>query len=965
VKTAVVLTALPVEYLAVRDHLSDPKEERHDQGSIYEVGTFSSQGSASWSVALAEIGMGNSAAAMEAERAIAYFRPEIALIVGVAGGVKDVAIGDVVAATTIYGYESGKTKTSFEPRPNVGICSYRLTQQAMAEAKRPNWIARVRGDLAQNALAPNVFVKPIAAGEKVVASTRSDTYRFIRKYYGDALAVEMEGRGFLVATHANPSVQALVVRGISDLINKKGASDSQGGQHLAAIRASAFAFEILANVILEDNIKYRVEFSGTIQASDKKTIDALVEGLRRLAKDPTLRALRIKLGSIIFAVEGSKSGFSRLQVLLEDSHGVQIQGHIVNSVRLIEGPLARGEFTEVGEERPTAIEVHTEPPKATAPIAEVSLSFSSERTLAEAMAGLFALMPELTGIRMAHGPQEGAVDILFELATPVGGRISCGCLIKFPYAERSTAFAHSFAAQAREALQSQYADERGRPIRLSQLYLVTPAPLSDLTKQIIVDDLGEFSSVVRIVAGPALYDLFARYWPAYIADKADALGQYMERTTEILNSDSSLQRLASSQNLGDTKRTLQQVYIRRSLNLTAMEGEPSIAGSGLHSEDVLNTSGSMIIVGPAGSGKTSLCRMHAIQDVQNFSTGENSALPVYVDLNRYSYDPLPPSLIKMIDGRVVDAVSSRSIKVTFYLDGLDELGPPDKRDQFVKIIGRDIRQQRNTRIILTSQVMDDTIRTFGLPVYALADFDLVSLESLCRMWLDAQHASRFMRALSAKPELLALARSPLFATLLILVFRSTGVLPENRALLYANFVGLFVGGWDLAKGVRRSSLFGPKVRLSIAKRAALTMHLRAMRSCTEGELRDMASATITDEMLSRGWEALRAEIEQDGLLISRSGGVYTFSHLSLQEFLAAQELLESGDPARLRSIMDQYLSGNSWWQTILRFVIELGTDRQARYPWIAAEYKRIKSASKQSDKVVAARAKAIMPQAEA
>jgi hypothetical protein len=42
-------------------------------------------------------------------------------------------------------------------------------------------------------------------------------------------------------------------------------------------------------------------------------------------------------------------------------------------------------------------------------------------------------------------------------------------------------------------------------------------------------------------------------------------------------------------------------------------------------------------------------------------------------------------------------------------------------------------------------------------------------------------------------------------------------------------------------------------------------------------------------------------------------------------------------------------------QATLRFVIELATDRQDPYPWIAAEYKRIKSASMQSDKVVAAR----------
>lgn len=270
---AVILTALKLEYLAVLAHLSAVREETW-KGTVYERGNFG-VGNQLWQVGLVQTGAGNTNAAIEAERAIDYFQPGVVLFVGVAGGIKDVKLGDVVAATRVYGYESvkignasGKTgEAEWLARPDVGESSHTLVQRAMAEARHEDWQRRIRGGQVGDA-APEVFVGPIAAGEKVLSSIRSDIYRFLLSHYNDALAVEMEGRGVLRATHSNERVQALIIRGISDLIKGKRKADAQGMQKVAADYASAFAFEILAKLPASD---YQQSESGAHQGNKAAT----------------------------------------------------------------------------------------------------------------------------------------------------------------------------------------------------------------------------------------------------------------------------------------------------------------------------------------------------------------------------------------------------------------------------------------------------------------------------------------------------------------------------------------------------------------------------------------------------------------------------------------------------------------------------------------------------------------------
>ncbi|MBB4383621.1 hypothetical protein GGD61_008323 [Bradyrhizobium sp. SBR1B] len=101
-----------------------------------------------------------------------------------------------MVATKVYGYESGKdTAKGFQPRPDVQNTAHALEQRARVIRQGSDWKWRL--DPAVKHADPAFFVTPIAAGEKVVASKKAATAKLIKEHYGDAVAVEMEGSGFL------------------------------------------------------------------------------------------------------------------------------------------------------------------------------------------------------------------------------------------------------------------------------------------------------------------------------------------------------------------------------------------------------------------------------------------------------------------------------------------------------------------------------------------------------------------------------------------------------------------------------------------------------------------------------------------------------------------------------------------------------------------------------------------------
>ena len=234
--TVVVLTALNLEYAAVRAHLAGLRRVTHRAGTGFEIGHLAD---VPVRVVIARTGEGNTAAAVVANRAIDAFDPRMVLFVGIAGALKDdLALGDVVVATRVYASHGGKEESGgFLARPRAFEAPHELLDLAQHLDVTRSWPS-----------APGfaVHFKPIAASEVVLNSRRTPLARQLRAHYNDAVAIEMESAGAAQAAHASHALPTLTIRGISDKADgHKHAADTDGSQERAAANAAAIAFTLV------------------------------------------------------------------------------------------------------------------------------------------------------------------------------------------------------------------------------------------------------------------------------------------------------------------------------------------------------------------------------------------------------------------------------------------------------------------------------------------------------------------------------------------------------------------------------------------------------------------------------------------------------------------------------------------------------------------------------------------------
>jgi hypothetical protein len=354
----------------------------------------------------------------------------------------------------------------------------------------------------------------------------------------------------------------------------------------------------------------------------------------------------------------------------------------------------------------------------------------------------------------------------------------------------------------------------------------------------------------------------------------------------------------------------------------------------------------LLIVGAAGYGKTSFCRWSFLSDAEQLNCGASDRMPVYIALHKIGVNPPKnfDELYAFAVGRsgLIESGDAVNInKVRLYLDGLDEIADDKIRETVVTVARQGIDSYPQLQMVLTSRSYVQGPWLTWLPRLSLSGFTDEQIERFIREWLQGreEEIGRFKSQLKKTPALADLMEVPLIATLIMLVFRQTGRLPESRPRVYEVFIELMCEGWNLAKGLLRTSRFGLRVKKAVLSKIAVDTHRRKSRVFDESIIRQGIKSCVSVSVC-KNWTELRDELLEDGL-INRSGINFEFSHLSFQEFLAAKAVLGEPTHALLTQALRDYLRGDDWWYESLRFYVGLSESPRQTYNWIVNEASKL------------------------
>lgn len=357
----------------------------------------------------------------------------------------------------------------------------------------------------------------------------------------------------------------------------------------------------------------------------------------------------------------------------------------------------------------------------------------------------------------------------------------------------------------------------------------------------------------------------------------------------------------------------------------------STAGEVKSAWDAVLSTNRAIILGQPGAGKTTFFKHVALKHAMN--DAGTLRFPIYVVLRRLAYES-EINLLSFIANdfkecgfgkpdELLDHLLRDKRECLLIFDGLDEVSTGEQERIVSQIVSISKRFKHN-KILVSCRTANYRGQLEGFSEFEICEFSKEQIKQFVRGWFKRTPllADQFLMDLSKNQGLQELATTPLLAALLCIGYKRNQRFPDQKALVYLSSIDALLIDWDSSRQVSRTNFVGNfdaelKKRL-IGKVACDTFCDESLYFSKQEIINRLNKVSSTYPIQSNQGHALLNEyVLNHGLLIERAKDIFSFSHLTIQEFLTAFYLSQVQSEKVFKKLASESYSDSRWNEVVV------------------------------------------------
>jgi hypothetical protein len=345
----------------------------------------------------------------------------------------------------------------------------------------------------------------------------------------------------------------------------------------------------------------------------------------------------------------------------------------------------------------------------------------------------------------------------------------------------------------------------------------------------------------------------------------------------------------------------------------------------------------LMVLGAPGAGKSTFLRKIGLESFKgkkgNF---KHQAIPVLLELKKFTESKIDLKALIEAEFTTCGFPKPKEFtesalekgKLLILLDGLDEV-PSANVNSVIDAIQDFVDRYDKNRYIASCRTAAYRYNFKRFSDVILSEFDDKQIQQFINNWFRSEEDKQAGTAalcweLLESPEnkpAKELAHTPLLLTFLCLKYNKSQTFAMNRSTLYKSALRILLEEWAAEKRIMGQAIYeGLSVELEevllseIACEGFEADRLFISQSQLVERIKEFLSSNLNAPKHLSGEQVLDAIAIQQGIFVERVEDVYSFSHLTLQEYLTARYIYAHG---QIPQMVEKYLTDERWREVFL------------------------------------------------